>query len=411
MQRRRTTAVRIFGLGKEKAVPFEEFRDHVRREVRKQAPEARLEPNPDGFTFRPTEEDDPIVCNLRNLYAAYAKAPGDRDSIVKNWLDTLVMEVPDQTWGEARMILRPMLRDVGYIAQAKQALSKGKEPDDLPSAPFVGELHVIVMREIGSSLTGVTKVQLESWGVSFEEALRQSLSNMGLLSFPVAANALVSGGQAKRKQDQNAEEIGLVFEGDHLTATWITVERFRDHLGLRLGGDYVVAVPNRNRLIAVRADEPGLIASITASNRNYRSQPYPLTAQLFAISTASTGGTVALHHSLGGAPSSTLDPNSPFTSRGGIAKPNIGTPAPAASAGAPMPTGTPAPQTGNFPFGGLGATSAPDAKPAAPDTPFMAPTAPQAPTRAKQPLVDLSAWGEEETEDDTPTKTPWNRTE
>jgi hypothetical protein len=409
--------VRIFGLGKEKAGTFDEFRDYVRKEVRRAAPEARLEPNNDGFMFRPTEDEEPVVCNLRNLYAAYAKDPGNRDAIVRNWLDTLVMEVPDQTWGEARMILRPILRDVNYITQAKQALGRGKEPDDLPSAPFVGELHVIVMREIGSSLTGVTKLQLEKWGVGFDEALRQSLSNMGLLSFPLAANALVAGGQAKRKNDQTADEVGLVFEGDHLTATWLTVERFRDHIGLRLRGDYVVAVPNRNRLIAIRADEPGLIASITASNRNYRSQPYPLTGQLFAVAAGTTGGTVSLHNALGGTPNSTLDPSSPFTSRGGISASSKAVPltesAPTMPAPLSAPTDMPMPTlapSGGFPFGNFPTATAAPVSPDVPDTPFMAPTTPQAPAR-KQPLVDLSAWGEDEAEDDAPAKTPWNRSE
>ncbi len=400
--------MRIFGLGKDKAVPFEEFRDHVRREVRRAAPEARLEPNNDGFMFRKNEDDDPIACNLRNLYASYAKSPGDRDSIVSNWLESLVMEIPDQTWVQARMIVRPMFRDTSYIAQAKQALGKGKQPDDLPSQPFVGELHVIVMREIGSSLTGVTQVQLEAWGVSFDEVLRQALSNMGLMSFPPVVNAMVAGGQAKRRNDENAEEVGLVFQGDHLTATWLVTERFRDHVALRLGGNYVVAVPNRDKLIAVRADEPGLIASITAGNRGYRSQAYPLTAQLFAVSGGSAGGSIALYNQ-SGQPTSVLDPNSPFTSRGGISTKPLNQPlAEPDPTPAPLPTSFTTTGFGAFP--GVSAPSPPFATPE-PTTPFMAPATPTTTPTRKQPLVDLSAWGEEETEDAPAPTTPWNRSE
>lgn len=403
--------MRIFGFGKDKAVPFEEFRDHVRREVRRAAPEARIEPKEDGFMLR-TDDDEPILCNLRNLYASYAKNPVERDSIVKNWLDTLVMEVPDQTWNEAKMSLRPMFRDTGYIAQANTALGKGKNPDDLPSQPFVGDLHVIVMREIGSSLTGVTKVQLDQWGVAFDEVLRQALSNMGLLGFPHLSHALVAGGQTKRKNDENAEEVGLVFQGDHLTATWLVAERFRDHLSLRLGGNYIVTVPNRDKLIAVRADEPGLLASITAGNRNYRSQPYPLSGQFFAVSGSASGGTVSLHNANGGQPASVLDPNSPFTSRGGITTNRANQPL----TETPVPTSAPMPLT-STPFssesyGGAFGSSAP----APPSTsehaaPFMAPMAPTQSAPRKQTLVDLSAWGEEEAEENPAPSPLRDRTE
>ena len=58
----------------------------------------------------------------------------------------------------------------------------------------------------------------------------------------------------------------MVIEGDHLSATWLIIERFRDYVTQRLLGDFVVAVPNRNRLTAIRADEPGLIGQIQQSS-------------------------------------------------------------------------------------------------------------------------------------------------
>ena len=202
-----------------------------------------------------------------------------------------------------------------------------------------------------------------------------------------------------------------MFQGDHLTATWLVAERFRDHIALRLGGNYVVAVPNRDKLIAVRADEPGLIASITAGNRSYRSQPYPLTAQLFAVGGSTAGGTVALY-TQSGQPTSVLDANSPFTSRGGIStKPvpqPLATPEPNA---APLPTSF----TTSAGFGAFPGASAPASPPLttsdSASAPFMAPTAPTSTPARKQPLVDLSAWGEEETEETPAPKTPWNRSE
>lgn len=290
----------LFGLfGREKAVPFEQFRDIVRQAVRRSAPGATVEANPNGFTLR-MEGRPPIACNLRNLYASYSKSPKEKDAIIQTWLDSVVTEVPEHTWSEARITLRPMLKAADYITQARASLARQKTPDELPSQPFVGDLHVIVVREVGSTLTGVTQLQLDEWGVSFEETMKEALNNMGMMSFPVSGNALQSGG----------EEVGLVFQSDHLTATWLVVERFRDHIALRLQGDYVVSVPNRNRLTAVRADEPGLIASIMQANRNFNRLPYPLTAQCYNVDVRTTGGQVSVYQP--GTQGAALDPNSPF---------------------------------------------------------------------------------------------------
>jgi hypothetical protein len=324
--------MKLFGLfGKEKPVSFEQFRDMVRQAVRKNAPGAVVEANANGFNLR-IEGRPPVNCNLRNLYATYSKMPGERDAIIQNWLDTLITEVPDHTWAEAKMTLRPMLKDVNYIAQARASLARQKSPDELPSQPFVGDLHVIVVREVGSTLTGVTKVQLDEWGVPFEEVMRQALNNMGMMSFPQSGNALMASGVARSRTDTANEEVGLDFQGDHLTATWFVIERFRDHLAMRLKSDYIVSVPNRNRLVAVRADDPGLIATMMQANRNFARQAYPLTAQCYHVDVSTTGGRVTIYQ--GGRPGEALDPNSPFAGRAGApvapapAAPHYSRPAP-----------------------------------------------------------------------------------
>jgi hypothetical protein len=117
-----------------------------------------------------------------------------------------------------------------------------------------------------------------------------------MASFPNIINSLTAGGGGKKG---GGEEVGLVFEDNYLTATWLVLERFRDYVGQRLEGDFVVAVPNRSKLTAVRADEPGLIANLQTANRNYGNQPYPLSPKLFHISSATTGGVVTVYEPAG----------------------------------------------------------------------------------------------------------------
>ncbi len=307
--------MKLFGLfNKDKAIPFPQFIDAVRLSVRRAYPGAKIENSENGLMLT-IPEQRPFACNLRSLYNAYSKTPSQRDTLISEWMDTLSVHITDEpdkiTWQEARLTLRPILKDAEYIASARASMLRHKDPDSLPNAPFVGELSVIVMREVSRTLTGVTQKALDAWGVPFETVLAEALNNMNLMSFPPVTNELRAGG-ATRKNAADQETVGLVFEGDHMTATWLILERFRDNLTQRLQGDYVVFAPSRNRLIAVRADEPGLIASVQQSNRNYRSLPYSLTAQCIHISASQTGGVPTLFQQGGGNSRDSLDPNSLF---------------------------------------------------------------------------------------------------
>jgi hypothetical protein len=71
-------------------------------------------------------------------------------------------------------------------------------------------------------------------------------------------------------------------------------------------------VPSRAELTAVRADEPGLIASIQQAARNYGSRPYPLSGQLYHVSAATTGSAVTVYQPGAAGGGATLDPNSQF---------------------------------------------------------------------------------------------------
>ena len=303
--------MKLFGitLGKEKAMPFADFRDHVRLIVRRAVPGATIEPKDYGFVLV-QEGKAPTTCNLRGLYMEYSRNPADRDALIDRWIGTLTMDIPDHTWVEAQMILRPCLKNADYLAHAERQMQKNTPPDSLPSAVFAGDLSVIVMRELPGTVVAVTQSTLDSWGVTFDQAMQQALNNMNMQPFPVVANALVAGVTAKRNSSQ--EEVGLVFEGDHLTATWIVVARFRDFVTQRLQGDFIAYAPSRSRLTAIRADEPGLIAQIQTSNRNALRQAHWLTHLGFHVSGATTGGIVTVYKGGLNTERTTMDPMSQF---------------------------------------------------------------------------------------------------
>ena len=351
--------MKLFGLFKEKPLTFEQFREQARLAVRRAKPGVRAENNATGLNL--VIDGKQMTANLKQQYQTYLKNPRDRDEVIAHWLDNLVTEAPDQSWSQAKVTLRPLLKNDHFVQAAMLEMRKGKVPDTLPHVKFAGDLSVIGVREIGRSVFAVTGNQLANWGVTIEEVMHEAVNNFNLLSFPPVTNEMTIGGSSRRN-GPTGEVVGLMFEGDHLAATWVTVERFRDHVGLRLQGDYVVSVPNRNRLVAVRVDEPGLISSMVQANKNYLKMPYSLTSQCYSVSAAQTGGVVEVYNAGLGASTSALDPHSVFASSS---------------------------QSGSLPN--------------------MVDAA-RAPEFSRPGPVDLSTWGGlSEPTEDTPAPTPWNR--
>lgn len=289
--------MKLFGihLGKEKPVNFDQFRDMVRLTVRRQHPSAVVENNDNGFVMR--VENKPYGFNLRQLYFTYCKAPHDRERLIREFVSSISFDQTPHTWSEVVPLLRPCLRSRQFLEQAKAAMKKDKTGEDLPATELAGDLFVTGVVQLTSQIAGVTQGLLDGWGVTIDEVLDHGLRNLNMENFPNVVNSLTAGGTARGAV---REEVGLVFEGNHLTATWLVSERFRDYLSQRLQGSYVVAVPCRSKLTAVRADEAGLISNIVASNRNLHNLSYSLTGQLYLVDASVTGGTVSVYQPGGG---------------------------------------------------------------------------------------------------------------
>jgi hypothetical protein len=294
--------MRILGLhiGREKLLSFSDFCTLIRRAAQEAHPAAKFAPAANGFTI--VLDGRVQTCNLRGLYAAYCKEPQKRDALIMEFLDSLETEAPAGTWYDTQAMLRPSLRSREFLADAQRSLQRQKVPDSLPAVHFLGELYVIVMAEHRSRIWAVTQNLLDGWGVTVEQALEQAMSNMSIMAFPNIVSVM-HGGPLN-------QEAGFVFEGNYLTSSWLLFERFRNYVGQRLQSNFVIAVPNRSRLIVVRDDMPSLIASVQQANRNFHLQPYPLTNQLYHVDIRATGGIVSVYQPHG--EGERLSPDSPF---------------------------------------------------------------------------------------------------
>ena len=224
--------MKLFGisLGKEKAVTFNEFRDMVRLAVRRTHPGARIEARDDGFILY-REGEAPVVGNIKQLYHNYYKNPGEKDALIGAWIGSLTFETPQHTWMEAANTLRPTLKNTSFVEAANKSL--GKQEDSLPSQPFLGDLHVIVMRDLPGTAVAVTQKMMDDWGVTLQQCVTEAMGNLGMQSFPDVSNAMTTGGG---KKGMMGEEVGLDFKGDHLTATWLISEQISGFCRAALAG-------------------------------------------------------------------------------------------------------------------------------------------------------------------------------
>lgn len=282
--------MKLFGvqIGKEKVYTFQDFREAVRTTAKHLHPGAIFTISENGFTL--TIEGRTQTCNLRGVYANYIKQPHLRDHLISSYLETLSAEAPSHSWYEASPLLRPSLRSKGFIQLAEKSLLKQQEPDSLPTTAFLGDLNVIVVSEWQGRIWAITQNILNGWGITVEEAMEQAMNNMGITAFPDVVNVYHSSDPLTKNQ-----EVGLIVEGNHQTATWILFDRFRDYIGRRLQGSFIVSVPNRGRLVAIKEEQTALIANVQSSYRNYQSLPYPLTSQLYHVDITSTGGSVSIY--------------------------------------------------------------------------------------------------------------------
>src|ERR1700733_2601430 len=98
--------MKIFNIsiGKEKAVPFNEFRDVVRLTARRIYPTAKIENHDNGFNL--TVDGKTQTCNLRTLYSIYFKNTRDRDRLITEFLSKIVVDEPTYLWSEVMPMLR-----------------------------------------------------------------------------------------------------------------------------------------------------------------------------------------------------------------------------------------------------------------------------------------------------------------
>ncbi|AMP70783.1 hypothetical protein PP715_13985 [Ralstonia solanacearum] len=133
-----------------------------------------------------------LTQNLSNVYAEYCAARGsNRKRILINYVlglkDSLkIHELPTAPFIDVRKALRPLVRSK-ILTDNEIYTFKGEDIDQFkptPRQPFSHDANILLGCDMGRTVLQVTQSMLDSWGVSFSEALDIALKNLAAIPRP-----------------------------------------------------------------------------------------------------------------------------------------------------------------------------------------------------------------------------------
>jgi uncharacterized protein YtpQ (UPF0354 family) len=176
--------------------------------------------------------------------------------------------------GEAlpRKAILPILKARSDIeATMSRVPAELRQTHGILARPFAAELVSVLVVDSPGTLTLITEDRLGQWNVSVAELASLAMENL-------AAKAHAR----PERVSSNGSTWVRVQTGDACDAARLLLPAVRRDIEALLGGSAAYAVPTRDHLMAARADDGKAVRALRAEvKRLYRSQPHPLSDQLF----------------------------------------------------------------------------------------------------------------------------------
>jgi hypothetical protein len=228
----------------------EEFAQILIRHLRRSS-DGEIHYDPEIYLVRlKSSSGQEVLKNLHNAHLMYAAArPWQRGAVLRRFLAMPWELPPFATWEEAAPHIRPALRDSFMFETMRlQVRLQGLESFSPLYRSFAGRLCMGLVEDRGEHMSSVPLSSLETWGVSFDEALETALANLAAIGAP---------------------RWWTPFPGVHVSAWRDDYDSSRLLLdgildGLDLPGVAVALVPNRNCLILIGSDDEEAVARALA---------------------------------------------------------------------------------------------------------------------------------------------------
>lgn len=217
--------------------------------------------------------------DLENLFRMVTQDPDRGVEIVEQYLDHLfageAVSASAMPLEMARQRIMPRIQPESIF----QRLSR----EQVAHIPWVNDTVLVFVIDLPHVTVSVTTEQMVRWGVAvddLEDIARQNLAEF-TPKLPFRLIEHDSGGKA-----------AIIAEQDGYDAARLLLGGLYKSLAPHLGGDFLVATPARDVLVAVSCDPEEMVKKVHEKvAKDYRRMPYPITDRWFYVTRDGVAGT------------------------------------------------------------------------------------------------------------------------
>ncbi|MGP1273705.1 MAG: DUF1444 family protein [Phycisphaerales bacterium] len=217
--------------------------------------------------------------DLENLFRMVSQDPDRGVEIVEQYLDHLfageAVSAAAMPLEMARQRIMPRIQPETIF----QRLSR----EQVAHVPWVNDTVLVFVIDLPHVTVSVTTEQMVRWGVAaddLEDIARQNLAQ----STPKLPYRLV--------EHESGGKAAIIAEQDGYDAARLLLPGLHRVLAPQLGGDFLVATPARDVLVAVSNGPDVLLDKVHEKvDKDYRRMPYPITNRWFLVTRDGVAGT------------------------------------------------------------------------------------------------------------------------
>ncbi|HEX5691022.1 MAG TPA: DUF1444 family protein [Roseiflexaceae bacterium] len=227
----------------------------------------------DGLLLRVRANGVEQTADLANFYTAYTHHPERLDTIVHNFVETVLGIVPNRDVGDFAMLserIYPMIKPLDLLVKVRE--------HNLPMLAyreFLAGLMIAYVIDEQRSVTFINETHLENWEVDVGEVHKHAIKNLRRRTVEQVDYVVVGEGE---------QRIYIYNSGDGYDATRLLLSDVLTSWARDVPGALVIGIPNRDFLIGFSDSNPDILERIAQQvQADAAGREYSITDQLFTL--------------------------------------------------------------------------------------------------------------------------------